>query len=93
MAEERKGVYVPEKLLSDASLGAQQKLVLAVMISAMDEFNICRLSSQQIADRLSVTRSRHVRQDVSYVMRGESSCSQKTRSNYKILGIRRKTNA
>lgn len=40
MADERKGVYVPEKLLSDASLGAQQKLVLAVMISAMDEFNV-----------------------------------------------------
>ncbi|MBP3294025.1 MAG: hypothetical protein J6N32_09765 [Clostridia bacterium] len=71
MAEERKGVYVPEKLLSDASLGAQQKLVLAIMISAMDEFNVCRLSSQQIADRLSVTRSRHVRQGVSYVMREE----------------------
>lgn len=71
MAEERKGVYVLEKLLSDASLGAQQKLVLAIMISAMDEFNVCRLSSQQIADRLSVTRSRHVRQGVSYVMREE----------------------
>lgn len=71
MADERKGVYVPEKLLSDARLGAQQKLVLAIMISAMDEFNVCRLSSQQIADRLSVTRSRHVRQGVSYVMREE----------------------
>lgn len=93
MADERKGVYVPEKLLSDANLGAQQKLVLAIMMSAMDEFNICRLSSQQIADRLGVTKVAACAARRNLCHSGRIKLLPKTRSNYKILGIRRKTNA
>lgn len=93
MADERKGVYVPEKLLSDVSLGAQQKLVLAVMISAMDEFNVCRLSSQQIADRLSVTKVTEQTARRELCRAGRVKLIPKTRNNYKILGIWRKTNA
>ena len=52
-----KGVYIPEKVLADAQLGSTQKLVYVVMVEGMDEDNVCRMSSQEIGDRLCITRA------------------------------------
>ena len=90
MATERKGVYIPEKVLTDA-LGAQQKLVLAVMIAAMDDDNICRLTSQQIAERLGITKVTAAQARQSLCHAGWMRLLPKTRVNYQILKIRRKS--
>lgn len=92
MATERKGAYIPEKILSDPGLGAQHKLVLTVMIASMDDGNVCRLTSQQIGDRLGITKAAAA-QSRQYLCRaGWMRLIPKTRSNYKILKIRRKIN-
>ncbi len=90
MADERKGLYIPRVVLEDKNLGQTMKMVYAVMIEGMDELNICRLSAQDIADRLYVTKvavnnARNKLCDLGYVHRISG-----TRNNYKMVKIKRK---
>lgn len=92
MAAEIKGIYIPGKVLEDTSLGAQQKLVLALMLAEADDDNICRLSSQEIGDRLGITKAAAAQSRQNLCRAGWMRLIPKTRSNYKILKIRRKIN-
>ena len=90
MADERKGLWIPRVVLEDEGLGQTMKLVYAVMIEGMDEQNICRMSAQDVADRLKLTGAavngaRLKLCDLGYVDR-----IPKTRNNYKMLKIKRK---
>lgn len=90
MAAEIKGIYIPGKVLADTSLGAQQKLVLALMLAEADDDNICRLSSQEIGDRLAVTKATAALARKALCQTGWLRRMPKTVRNYKILRIRRK---
>ena len=90
MADERKGLWIPRVVLEDEGLGQTMKLVYAVMIEGMDEQNICRMSAQDVADRLKLTGAavncaRLKLCDFGYMRRVPH-----TRSNYRILKIKKK---
>lgn len=57
MADEQKGLFIPRKILYNPNLGNTAKLVYAVMVEGKDADNICRMSSQDIADRLLITKA------------------------------------
>lgn len=90
MPGERKGLYTPRVVLKDEGLGQTMKLVYAVMIEGMDDQNVCRMSAQDVADRLKLTRAavnyaRLKLCDFGYVRHVPH-----TRSNYRILKIKKK---
>lgn len=90
MTNDRKGLYIPRVVLEDATLTLTMKMVYAVMIEGMDEYNLCRLSSHEIAERLDVTsatasNTRIQLCNLEYVHR-----IPKTRNNYRLVKIKRK---
>lgn len=89
-ADERKGLYIPRVVLEDEGLGSTMKLVYAAMIQGMDEFNVCRMSAQDIADRLKVTKVTANNARLKLCNFGYVRPVLNTRSNYKIMKIKRK---
>lgn len=90
MADERKGLYIPRAVLEDEDLGQTMKLVYAVMIEGMDEQNICRMSAQDVADRLKLTRAAVNYARLKLCDFGYMRHVPHTRSNYRILKIKKK---
>ena len=90
MANEHKGLYIPRVVLDDVNLGASTKLVYAVMIEAMDEYSICSLSAQEIAERLSVTRATANNARRTLCQLGYAELIPGTWMNYRLIKIKRK---
>lgn len=61
MGTKLKGVYIPEKILTDSQLGSTQKLVYAVMAMNANISGICAMNGKEIGERLGVTTSVAVR--------------------------------
>ena len=90
MSDERKGLYIPRVVLEDEDLGQTIKMVYSVMIEGMDEQNVCRMSAQDVADRLKMTRAAVNNARLKLCDIGYMRHIPHTRSNYRILKIKRK---
>lgn len=85
-----KGLWIPRVVLEDAKLTLTMKMVYAVMIEGMDEYNLCRMSSHEIAERLDVTSATASNTRIQLCNLGYVDRIPKTRNNYKMLKIKRK---
>lgn len=88
MTDGSKGLYISRVVLSDASL--TMKMVYAVMIEGMDEYNLCRLSSHEIAERLDVTSATASNTRIQLCNLGYVYRILKTRNNYRLTKIKKK---
>lgn len=90
MADVKRGLYIPEKVLTDCRIGALQKLVFAVMLDAMDEAGVLYIPAHMIASRLNVTDvsvkfARKTLIDTGHIERVPG-----TKYNYRVIGYRKR---
>lgn len=90
MGTNQKGLYIPEKILTDDQIGSTQKLVYAVMVSEMDDASICKMSARKIAERLHVTAPVAQNARLVLVKQGYIRLIPQTMCNYQILHFRKK---
>ncbi len=90
MKDNRKGLYIPPRILSDGQIGSTQKIVYATMVAEMGEDNICRLSSRQLAEKLGMTAPTAQNARLALVNRGYIQPVPRSQCNYRILHFRKK---
>lgn len=93
MADERKGLYIPRAVLYDSQLGYSMKFVYSVMIEGMDEDCICRLSSEEIGNRIGITKGAANQNRKKLCRLGYVRLIPNTQRNYRIMKIRKRKEA